>query len=59
MEWHPGIDVGTLRSLDIIAAAPGVVEVIGYASGFDGYGDVVLVNMGSRLRHCTHLSEVG
>ena len=48
-EWHPGIDVGTLRSLDITAAASGVVEAIGYAPGFDGYGDVVVVNMGSGL----------
>ena len=59
-EWHPGIDIGTLRSLDITAAAPGVVEAIGYAPGFDGYGDVVLVDMGSGLEALyAHLSEVG
>ncbi|MDP9260599.1 MAG: peptidoglycan DD-metalloendopeptidase family protein, partial [Actinomycetota bacterium] len=59
-DWHPGIDVGTLRSLDITAAASGVVEAIGYAPGFDGYGDVVLVDMGSGLEALyAHLSEVG
>ena len=59
-EWHPGIDVGTLRSLDIAAAGSGVVEAIGYAPGFEGYGDVVLVNMGSGLEALyAHLSKVG
>ena len=57
-EWHPGIDIGTLRSLDITAAAPGVVEAIGYAPGFDGYGDVVLVDMGNGLEALyAHLSS--
>ena len=41
-EWHPGIDIGSLRSLDVIAAGPGVVEAIGEAQRFDGYGNVVL-----------------
>jgi murein DD-endopeptidase MepM/ murein hydrolase activator NlpD len=59
-EWHPGIDVGMLRSLDITAAASGVVEAIGYAPGFEGYGDVVLVNMGSGIEALyAHLSKVG
>jgi murein DD-endopeptidase MepM/ murein hydrolase activator NlpD len=59
-EWHPGIDIGSLRSLDITAAAPGVVEAIGYAPGFEGYGDVVLVDMGSGLEALyAHLSSVG
>ena len=40
-EWHPGIDIGSLRSLDITAAAPGVVEAVGYAPGFEGYGNIV------------------
>ena len=56
-DWHPGIDIGTLRSLDITAAASGVVEAIGYAPGFEGYGDVVLVDMGSGLEALyAHLS---
>jgi murein DD-endopeptidase MepM/ murein hydrolase activator NlpD len=45
-EWHPGIDIGSLRSLDVVAAAPGVIEATGFAPGFDGYGDVVLVGLG-------------
>ena len=59
-EWHPGIDIGTLRSLDVNAAAPGVVEAIGYAPTFDGYGNVVLVDMGHGLEALyAHLLEVG
>lgn len=57
---HPGIDIGTLLSLDVDAAAPGVVEAIGYAPGFNGYGDVVLVDMVQGLEALyAHLSEVG
>ena len=41
--WHPGLDIGTLRSLDVRAAAAGVVTQVGYAAGFDGYGNIVLV----------------
>ena len=48
-EWHPGIDIGTLRSLDITAAAPGVVEAIGYVPHYEGYGEVVLVDLGDGL----------
>jgi murein DD-endopeptidase MepM/ murein hydrolase activator NlpD len=59
-EWHPGIDIGSLRSLDVIAAAPGVVEAVGYADGFNGYGDVVLVDMGHGLEALyAHLAAVG
>lgn len=59
-EWHSGIDIGTLRSLDVTAAASGVVEAIGYAPRFDGYGNVVLVDMGYGLEALyAHLSEVG
>jgi murein DD-endopeptidase MepM/ murein hydrolase activator NlpD len=45
-EFHKGIDIGTLRSLDVRGAAPGVVEQIGYATGFEGYGNIVLVDLG-------------
>jgi murein DD-endopeptidase MepM/ murein hydrolase activator NlpD len=59
-EWHAGIDIGTLRSLDVVAAAPGVVEEIGYAPRFDGYGNIVLVDMGHGLEALyAHLSDVG
>jgi murein DD-endopeptidase MepM/ murein hydrolase activator NlpD len=59
-EWHPGIDIGTLSSLDVDAAGPGVVETVGYAPGFDGYGQVVLVDMGRRVEALyAHLASVG
>ena len=41
--WHPGLDIGILRSLDVHAAAPGVVTRVGYVTGFEGYGNVVMV----------------
>jgi murein DD-endopeptidase MepM/ murein hydrolase activator NlpD len=59
-EFHEGIDIGSLRSLDIRAAAPGVVESVGYATGFEGYGNIVLVDIGSGFEALyAHLSEVG
>jgi murein DD-endopeptidase MepM/ murein hydrolase activator NlpD len=59
-EWHPGIDIGSLHSLDITAAAPGVVEATGYAAGFDGYGNIVLVALGGGYEALyAHLSVVG
>jgi murein DD-endopeptidase MepM/ murein hydrolase activator NlpD len=58
-ESHPGIDVGTLQSLAVRAAGPGRVEAVGYAGGFDGYGNIVLVDMGSGLQALyAHLSLV-
>ena len=57
--FHPGIDIGSLRSLDVRAAGPGVVEATGYAAGFDGYGNVVLVDLGSGLEALyAHLESV-
>ena len=60
-EWHPGIDIGTLRSLDVVAAGPGVVEATGYVSPtYDGYGQIVLVDMGFGIEALyAHLSSVG
>ena len=43
---HSGIDVGILRSLDVRAAAPGRVTAVGYQQGYEGYGNVVLVDVG-------------
>jgi murein DD-endopeptidase MepM/ murein hydrolase activator NlpD len=58
-EWHPGIDIGSLQSLAIIAAGPGVVQAIGYADGFSGYGNVVLIDMGDGLQALyAHLARV-
>ncbi len=57
--WHPGIDIGTLRSLDITAAAPGVVEAVAYAPHFEGYGNIVLIDLGDGLEALyAHLAEV-
>jgi murein DD-endopeptidase MepM/ murein hydrolase activator NlpD len=59
-EWHAGIDIGTLSSLDINASGPGRVIATGYAQGFDGYGNIVLVDMGGGLEALyAHLSNVG
>ena len=41
--WHPGIDIGTLRSLRVRAAVPGRVILAGRASAYEGYGNVVVV----------------
>ncbi len=43
--WHPGLDIGVLRSLDVHAAAAGVVTQVGYVPGYDGYGNVVIVQL--------------
>jgi murein DD-endopeptidase MepM/ murein hydrolase activator NlpD len=45
-EFHKGIDIGMLYSLDVRAASPGVVESVGYVTGYEGYGNIVLVDIG-------------
>jgi len=56
--WHPGLDIGILRSLNVRAAASGVVTTIGYARGYEGYGDVVLVeHRGGYSTLYAHLSR--
>jgi murein DD-endopeptidase MepM/ murein hydrolase activator NlpD len=40
---HPGIDIGTLRSTEVRAAQPGTVIAVGRTTGYDGYGNVVVV----------------
>jgi murein DD-endopeptidase MepM/ murein hydrolase activator NlpD len=45
--YHHGLDIGMLRSLDVRAAAPGKVVSVGYATGFEGYGNIVLVQVTS------------
>lgn len=58
-ELHKGIDIGTLRSLDVSAAAPGVVESVGYVTGFEGYGNIVLVDIGDGFEALyAHLADV-
>jgi murein DD-endopeptidase MepM/ murein hydrolase activator NlpD len=58
-EWHPGIDIGTLRSLNVTAAASGVVQAVAEAPHFEGYGNIVLVDLGGGLQALyAHLSAV-
>ena len=44
--WHPGIDIGILRSLTVRAAAPGRVVRVGMPRGYEGYGNVVVADVG-------------
>ncbi len=56
--WHPGLDIGILRSLTVRAAAAGRVVGEGYMPGYDGYGNVVLVDLGDRYSALyAHLSR--
>jgi len=43
--YHHGLDIGMLRSLDVTAAAPGKVASVGYVTGFEGYGQIVLIQV--------------
>jgi murein DD-endopeptidase MepM/ murein hydrolase activator NlpD len=43
---HLGIDVGILRSLDVRAAAGGSVTSAGWLNGYEGYGNVVVLDVG-------------
>jgi murein DD-endopeptidase MepM/ murein hydrolase activator NlpD len=43
---HSGLDIGILRGLDVRAAAPGRVTAVGYQQGYEGYGNVVIVDVG-------------
>ncbi|MFL5964949.1 MAG: murein hydrolase activator EnvC family protein [Gaiellaceae bacterium] len=47
--FHPGIDIGTLRDLTVRAATPGRVVAVGAIAGYDGYGNVVVLNLGGGL----------
>jgi murein DD-endopeptidase MepM/ murein hydrolase activator NlpD len=43
--YHHGLDIGMLRSLDVRAAAPGKVVSVGYVTGFEGYGKIVVIQV--------------
>jgi murein DD-endopeptidase MepM/ murein hydrolase activator NlpD len=56
--WHPGLDIGILQSLDVRAAADGVVTLAGGAPGYDGYGIIVAVEHRSGyMTLYAHLSQ--
>ena len=44
--FHPGIDIGILRSLTVRAAAAGPVTLVGTPAGYEGYGTIVAVDVG-------------
>ena len=43
---HLGIDVGILASLDVRAATSGTVVEAGWLTGYEGYGNSVIVDVG-------------
>lgn len=43
---HLGIDVGVLTDLEVTAAHSGTVLETGYLTGYEGYGNVVTVDVG-------------
>jgi murein DD-endopeptidase MepM/ murein hydrolase activator NlpD len=64
-EWrgghrHDGIDIGMLRTLRLRAVSGGIVRRTGYATGYDGYGKIVLLDLpGPYTALYAHLSNVG
>jgi murein DD-endopeptidase MepM/ murein hydrolase activator NlpD len=64
-EWrgshrHDGIDIGMLRTLDLSAVATGVVAETGYVGGYEGYGQIVVLELaGPYTALYAHLSAVG
>jgi murein DD-endopeptidase MepM/ murein hydrolase activator NlpD len=56
---HTGVDVGILTRLSVTAAAPGTVEATGQLTGYEGYGNVVLISHGEgRETLYAHLSDI-
>ena len=43
---HLGVDIGILQSLDVRAATSGTVTAAGWLTGYEGYGNVVLLDIG-------------
>jgi murein DD-endopeptidase MepM/ murein hydrolase activator NlpD len=57
---HDGLDIGILRSLEVRAAAPGLVTAAGYLPGYEGYGLTVVVRHAEHYRALyAHLSRAG
>ena len=63
-EWrgshrHAGIDIGMLRTLQLRSVLGGTVQRTGYASGYEGYGNIVLLDLpGPYTALYAHLSAV-
>jgi len=63
-EWrgshrHNGIDIGMLRTLRLRSVYAGTVKRIGYASGYEGYGKIIVLDLpGPYTALCAHLASV-
>jgi hypothetical protein len=57
--FHPGLDIGVLASLEVDVAAPGRVLAVGAVPGFEGYGNIVLVDVGNGMSACMRTSRRG
>lgn len=55
--YHPGIDIGILRTLAVRAATAGRVELVGRPLGYEGYGNVVVVRSGGLEEVYGHLAS--
>lgn len=44
--FHPGIDIGSLQNLTVRAASSGRVAAVGSVIGYEGYGNVVVLDLG-------------
>jgi murein DD-endopeptidase MepM/ murein hydrolase activator NlpD len=44
--FHPGIDIGSLQGLTVRAASSGRVAAVGAVIGYEGYGNVVVLDIG-------------
>src|SRR5262245_48938350 len=44
--FHPGIDIGSLQNLTVRAASSGRVAGVGAVMGYEGYGNVVVLDLG-------------
>ena len=47
--FHPGIDIGSLQDLTVRAASSGRVAATGALMGYEGYGYVVVLDIGGGL----------
>ncbi len=56
---HEGIDIGMLRTLELRAVAQGVVREAGDIAGYEGYGNVIVLDLAGPYRVVyAHLSKI-